>query len=184
MRPKWGICMSLVYISNTVVSHFEELVMSLSVFNPSLCCLSPFYLVLCCCFMTILPVHKKFNISIMGLKSRKFWLKKWVTVDAPLISWGDTFIFKMTKKSRQMWPLVSKPGFHMLGKSEMITIPHFDDKINEKPNHRYCRYSGQFRRIRGISYSKLVPDFCDGWQSFENSNLYYWGCWGSMSNFC
>ena len=27
-------------------------------------------------------------------------------------------------------------------------------------------------------------DFCDGWQSFENSNLYYWGCKGSMSNFC
>ena len=109
MRPKWGKCMSLVYISNTVVSHFEELVMSLSAFNPSLCCLSPFYLVLCCCFMTILPVHKKFNISIMGLKSRKFWLKKWVTVDAPLISWGDTFIFKMIKKTRQM-----------SGKSEMI----------------------------------------------------------------
>lgn len=42
------------------------------------------------------------------------------------------------------------------------TIPHFDDKINENPNHRYCRCSGQFRRIGGISYSKLVPDFCDG----------------------
>ena len=42
------------------------------------------------------------------------------------------------------------------------TIPHFDDKIDENPNHRYCRYSGQFQRIRGISYSKLVPDFCDG----------------------
>ena len=41
-------------------------------------------------------------------------------------------------------------------------IPNFDDKINENPNHRYCRYTGQFRRMGGISYSKLVPHFCDG----------------------
>ena len=36
--------MSLVWISNTViVSHFEEKAMSLSVFSPSLCRLSPFH---------------------------------------------------------------------------------------------------------------------------------------------
>ena len=40
-----GVRMSLVWISNTVVSHFEEKTMSLSVFNQSLCRLSPFHLI-------------------------------------------------------------------------------------------------------------------------------------------
>ena len=39
-----GVGISLVWISNTVVLHFEELAMSLSVFNPFLCCLTPFHL--------------------------------------------------------------------------------------------------------------------------------------------
>ena len=154
--------------------------MSLSVFNPSLCRLSPFYLVFCCCFMTILPVHKKFTISIMSLKSRKFWLNKWVTVDTPLISWGDTFIFKNDRKD-QASKQVSKLGFHMLGKTEMIrnfTVSPPSGIL--MPNIMKTQIIDivdtldNFRRI----------DFCDGWQSFENSNLYYWGCKGSMSNFC
>ena len=39
-----GVGISLVWISNMVVLHFEELAMSLSVFNPFLCCLSSFHL--------------------------------------------------------------------------------------------------------------------------------------------
>ena len=47
-------CISLVSISNKVSLHFEELAMSMSVFSPSLCHLSPFDIVLCRCFKPIL----------------------------------------------------------------------------------------------------------------------------------
>ena len=39
------------------------------------------------------------------------------------------------------------------------TILHFDDKINENPHHRYCRYSGQFRRIGGHFLFQTNPRF-------------------------
>lgn len=54
----WGgvvgwVHMSLVWISNIVVSCFEEWAMSLLLFNPSSCHLSPFHLVLCGCFTSM-----------------------------------------------------------------------------------------------------------------------------------
>ena len=48
-RVGWGkgVCMSLVRISNRVVSCFEKCCCCYTIFNPSLCHLSPFHLVLC-----------------------------------------------------------------------------------------------------------------------------------------
>ena len=72
----------------------------------------------------------------MGLKSRKFWLKKWVTVDAPLISWGDTFIFKMTKKYQADVTFSKQAWFSYVRKIRddqefycFPTIPHFMTKL-------------------------------------------------------
>ena len=58
-----GTYMSLVWISNIVVSCFEEWVMSLLLFNPSSCCLSPFHLVLCGCFT---PMSLVGNFTLTG----------------------------------------------------------------------------------------------------------------------
>lgn len=90
------------------------------------------------------------------------------------------FYFQNDQKD-QASKQVSKLGFHMLGKSEMIrnfTVSPPSGIL--MPNIMKTQIIDivdtldNFRRI----------DFCDGWQSFENSNLYYWGCKGSMSNFC
>ena len=58
-----GTYMSLVWISNIVVSCFEEWVMSLLLFNPSSCRLSPFLLVLCGCFT---PMSLVGNFTLTG----------------------------------------------------------------------------------------------------------------------
>ena len=44
------VCSLNFKYGNMVLLYFEELTMPLSVFNPSLCCLLPFHLVLCRCF--------------------------------------------------------------------------------------------------------------------------------------
>ena len=55
-----------------VVSRFEELAISLSVFNPSLCCLLPFHLFFCHSFKAIVTLTGPHYYIILELCNPEF----------------------------------------------------------------------------------------------------------------
>ena len=77
-----GVGMSKVWISNKVVLHFKEEAMSLSIFNPSLCHLSPFLSGHCFKAMLLvgnLPYQSFASRELVVGKLVKNWLKQcWV----------------------------------------------------------------------------------------------------------